>query len=341
MQQLRIALIGLGRFAQLHAHIWRQLPHVQITALCDRDEDRFAPFREWFPDATCYTDWQEMLASQPFDAVDILTPEHMHAEPAIAAMEVGAHVFVEKPIAHHADAAEAMIRTARQRGRMLMIGHVLRFDPRYIAMKQELQRGAYGSIRSIYAKRNNGTIYFPIYNRVNPVYILGIHDIDLMHWYMEDEVREVYTVRSSRDDGGPADMSWAMLTFRRGGIGILENNWLVPQGAPSETDIRMEITTGQGTLLMKDTTQGVSFSDASGTQSPALLNQYDVHGVIGGPLAYELRHFADCVLAGRPSTVLQPSDALRALRVAAAVEQSAKEGKPVSLSPISEERTAR
>ncbi|THF77315.1 Gfo/Idh/MocA family protein [Cohnella fermenti] len=332
MRELRLGIIGLGRFATLHARIWSQMPGVKVTALCDSDAARFPLFKELFPEAECYADWRQMLDSRTFDAVDVLTPEHLHDEPAIAALRAGAHVFAEKPIAHRPEAAARMIEAAENGGKVLMIGHVLRFDPRYAAVKTRLAESPYGRIRTIYAKRNNGSVFFPIYNRVNPVYILGIHDIDLMHWYMDDEVEEVYALRSAPGADGPPDVSWAMLTFRGGGIGILENNWLLPEGAPAPADVRMEISAERGAVTIIDPEPGVYYSNDRRTDVQGLLNDYVLHGKTGGALAAELSHFAECAMAGRPSEVLRPRDALRALQVAAAVERSAAEGRAVRLS---------
>lgn len=332
MKELKLAMIGLGRFAELHAGIWSRMPGVKVTAICDRDAARFPRFKAWFPDAECYTDWRELLDRQAFDAVDVLTPEHLHDEPTIAALRAGIHVFAEKPIAHRPEAAERMIEAAESGGKVLMIGHVLRFDPRYAAVKDRLAANPFGRIRTIYAKRNNGSVFFPIYNRVHPAYILGIHDIDLMHWYMDDEVEEVYALRSSAEPGGPPDASWAMLTFRKGGIGILENNWLLPGGAPAPADVRMEISAERGAVMIVDPEPGVYFSDDSRTDVHGFFNDHVLHGARGGSLAAELSHFVECARAGAPSEILKPRDALRALRVAACVERSAAEGRVVRIS---------
>ncbi|WNQ13263.1 Gfo/Idh/MocA family oxidoreductase [Paenibacillus aurantius] len=336
MTTISIGLIGLGRFAALHGRIWRQLPHVRVAAICDRDPQRFEAFKEWFPEANSYTDWQEMLSREKLDAVDVLTPEHLHAEPVLASLQAGAHVFVEKPLAHTPEEAMRLVHAAASYDRHLMVGHVLRFDARYAAVKSELEEGRYGPIRSIYAKRNNGKRFFPIYNRIHPVFILGIHDIDLMHWYMEDRVREVMAIgtNGTEDTGAPTDLSWAMLTFRHGGIGILENHWLLPDGAPSFADIRMEIAASHGSLVIQEPDYGVLRTDNAKTEGLSLHNGFDLHGQTRGPLAAELEHFIECVKTGTPSNLLRPLDALHAVQVAWAIQESAKLGKSVRLEPL-------
>lgn len=330
MSRIRVGMIGLGRFAAAHARIWSQLVDVEVVALCDPNPQAFEPLRQLFPDAACFADWGEMLREAKLDAVDVLTPEHLHAEPVMAALTAGLDVFVEKPLAASPDEAERLARTAEALGRVLMVGHVLRFDARYAEAKARVARGELGNVRSIYAKRNNARQYFGLYNRISPVFILGIHDIDLMRWLLDDEVEEVRAVRG-RSGHETEDLIWAMLRFRRGSIGILENNWLLPGGSPSFMDVRMEITGEQGMIVVRDPEGGISVTSERGMEQPSLLSGFETHGKVWGPLADELAHFAACVRAGSPSGLLRPYDAWQAVRVAEAVRESARCGAAVQL----------
>lgn len=343
MVPIRIGIIGLGRFAALHARIWRQMPNVEVVALCDRNPDQITTFKEWFPKAECYMDWQEMFEQQQLDAVDVLTPEHLHVEPVLAAFQSGVHVFVEKPLAHTPNDAKLLLQAAIKHDRLLVTGHVLRFDARYAAVKAELTEGRRGAIRSIYAKRNNGNKFFSIYNRINPIFILGIHDIDLMHWYMEDQVREVSAISSNGigSAGAPADLSWAILTFSKGGVGILENNWLLPDGAPSFADVRMEITFSEASIQIMEPESGVYYTGNTKTDIRSLHSGYELYGRMLGPLAAELEHFVDCIISGKQSEILRPLDALHAVQVAWAVQQSAELGRPFSMMSLENECSGR
>lgn len=333
MSTVRIGIIGLGRFALAHARIWAQLDHVEVVAICDRNPDTFSAFLALFPGVTCYTDWKEMIDLETLDAVDVLTPEHLHVDPVLYAMKAGAHVFVEKPLASTPEEAEKLLLASEEHGKILMTGHVLRFDARFAAAKERVKQGQTGKIRSIYAKRNNGKAFFSIYNRISPVFILGIHDIDMMHWIMEDEVVEVYARRTSSGHT-TEDMIWSMLTFRNGGVGILENNWLLPSGASAFMDVRMEITGDEGSIIVRDPENGLDWIGGASTESSSFLNGFEVHGKIGGPLAMELEHFIDCVRTGQHSTILRPADAWKAVQVASAICESAATGKPVRLLPL-------
>ncbi|GAA3409139.1 Gfo/Idh/MocA family protein [Paenibacillus hodogayensis] len=335
MTTIRLALVGLGRFAQAHARIWSQLHDVEIVALCDSNPNAFAPFLQWFPEARCYSDWKEMIDQEKPDALDVLTPEHLHAGPVLYALAAGVHVFVEKPLAATPEEAAVLADAALKRERVLMVGHVLRFDVRYAEAKARIARGELGAIRSVYAKRNNGKAFFPIYNRISPVFILGIHDIDMMHWLMEDDVVEVTAVRTGSGHE-TEDLIWSMLKFSRGGLGILENNWLLPSGAPSFMDVRTEITGDDGSMTIRDPERGLEVIGGTSAEYPSFLSGYEIHGKQGGPLSDELAHFIACVKSGRPSDILRPHDAWKAVRVASAIRESAVRGQTIRL----EERQA-
>src|SRR5690606_28976915 len=109
--------------------------------------------------------------------------EPMHAEQAMAALERGVAVFVEKPLAMTAAEAEEVARKAASAGVPLQVGFVLRFDVQHALLKAELASGALGEIVSIRTKRNCSRAWFPSFgDRAHPVQETSIHDIDLLLW---------------------------------------------------------------------------------------------------------------------------------------------------------------
>ncbi|MBD2848660.1 Gfo/Idh/MocA family oxidoreductase [Paenibacillus sp. IB182496] len=326
MSRIRLGLIGLGRFAEQHLACLRDLPMYEIAAVCDLDGERSAAVGRELG-CPAYTDWRELLAREPLDAVDVLLPEHLHADPVLAALEAGCHVFVEKPLAISSAEAERMIEAAQRAERLLFTGHVCRFDPRYIAVREGAASGAFGRLRTIYARRNNGKRYFDLYRRVNPVFILGIHDIDLMHWLSGSDVEEVYAL-APPGAGGGQDALMAMLKFRDGLTGVIENNWLLPDHAPADMDVRMEIVGDEATAQLREPDESLVLWNAHAARAPVPASGAPVYGRAAGPLYAELRHVGECIIAGRPSPILNPGDALRAVAVAEAIAASAVSGKP-------------
>jgi len=326
MNPIRLGIVGLGRFAKLHLECYRHMPQVRIAAVCDlQAETAEAVAREW----SCkgYSDWREMLAAEALDAAVVLTPEFAHVEPVTAALEAGCHVFVEKPLATASAEAARLVELAERRGRLLIVGHVCRFDPRYIRIKDGVDRGAFGKLRSIYARRNNGKEFFSVYRRANPVFILGIHDLDLMHWFTGSAVEEVYA-QAPPNAGGDRDLVYAMLRFADGTVGVIENNWLLPQAAPAFMDVRMEVVGDEATAHLTEPDASLVIWDRHRSTAPPFVSGAEAYGRPIGPLFEELRHFAACVAAGSPSPILRPRDALAAVAAAEAVVRSIESGNP-------------
>ncbi|MFS0821544.1 Gfo/Idh/MocA family protein [Bacillus sp. 1P02SD] len=327
MKNVRVGLIGLGRFSQLHIQCLLNISNIKLAAVADVRKEIVDKAKS---ELGChgYTDWKEMLEREELDVVHVLTPEGLHTEPVIFSLRAGCHVFVEKPLATNSNDAKEMMKVAQDYGKQLMVGHVCRFDSRYSLIKEELETGRIGKIRSLYARRNNPKKYFSIYRRSNPVFILGIHDIDLMRWYTDSHVTEVYA-QSTPSTTGDVDLIWAMLTFDNGSVGMIENNWLVPDRAPSFMDVRMEIVGEDGTVHIQDPDQTITFWDNEGLSTPPIFSWSNVHGVPVGALFEELKHFYQCIFTDRHSHILNPEDALSAVMIAEAIVQSIKEKKPI------------
>lgn len=321
---LQVGIIGLGRFSRFHLLALRQQPGVRLTAVADVNEERV---REVTAEWGCagYADWSRMLEEERLDAVVVLTPEHHHAEPVMKALERGAHVFVEKPLAVGSEAAENLVKAAEQAGKQLMVGHVCRFDARLIQIRKAVEEGRIGKLRSFYSRRNNPKKYFHIYARTNPIYILGIHDIDLMQWIVDAPVEEVYA-KQSFSASGQTDLVWSMLTFADGTIGVIENNWLIPDHAPAEIETVMEIVGDAGIIHHRDPDQSLQFWTDGAVATPASYSWNDTYGRPSGYLLEEMTHFYTCVQKNAPSSILKPRDALAAVRVAEAVIQSCETG---------------
>lgn len=107
MNRLRMGVIGLGWFGEIHAETIAGIPEIELAALCTRTPERLAEMGEKFGVRKLYRDYHDMLADPEIDAVSICTMWDQHREPAIAALQAGKHVFLEKPIASTVEDARA------------------------------------------------------------------------------------------------------------------------------------------------------------------------------------------------------------------------------------------
>ncbi|WP_291764888.1 Gfo/Idh/MocA family protein [Caldivirga sp. UBA161] len=184
-QVVKVGFVGCGGIVQgAHAPSLAQLPNVKLVACADVDKARVAEFLDKYK-LNFYTDYKEMLAKEVPDAVVIATPNALHAPVAIDALESGAHVLTEKPMAINVDEAVKMVEAARRRQRVLMVGHHMRFERSIQVGRKFITNGRLGKIyhiRALHLRRRGipSTVTFlqRKYSGGGPMWDIGVHTID-------------------------------------------------------------------------------------------------------------------------------------------------------------------
>lgn len=188
---LKIAIIGCGSIAGLHADSYRKLgDRVELTACCDIEEEKAKAFAERFGFAKYYTDEREMLAECELDAVSVCTWNAAHKECTMLALDAGVNVLCEKPMAMNTAEALEMKACAEKNGKLLMIGFVRRHGNDAATALDFIEKDYLGDIYYIKASylRRSG---FPgnwfgdkKYSGGGPLIDLGVHVIDLSRYLM-------------------------------------------------------------------------------------------------------------------------------------------------------------
>lgn len=136
---LKVGVMGCGEIAQIsHMPFLQELPYYEISAICDLSPSVVEQLGDKYHVPNRYIDFNEMVKQDDLDIV--LVTNKNHAAPAIAAMENGKHVFVEKPIAFNLRQADEMIRAANKNRVKLLVGYMKRYDPAYEMMKQLVEK---------------------------------------------------------------------------------------------------------------------------------------------------------------------------------------------------------
>lgn len=143
---VRVGLVGCGRIARTHARYVQSLPTANLVAVCDPVETAASAMAKEFGVAGSFGDLRTMIGEGDIEAVHVLTPPATHGEVAIAAMEAGAHVLVEKPLALNRAEADAMVAVARRTGRTLAVDHNRWFDPVIQRARDLLASGRLGEL---------------------------------------------------------------------------------------------------------------------------------------------------------------------------------------------------
>ncbi|MBI3864260.1 MAG: Gfo/Idh/MocA family oxidoreductase, partial [Planctomycetia bacterium] len=230
-------VIGLGFFGEKHAETAASLPQVDLRAVCTRRDARRRQIKKRVGARNDYRDYHDLLADSAIEAVSVVTHVDDHAAPTIAALEAGKHVLLEKPMARTVAECDAIIAAAKKANRILMVGHICRFNPRYAAVREAIAAGKLGRIVSMYARRNiPAERSAGILENIGPLLGDGIHDTDLMLWMTGDRIKSVYAQSLSVRGLKHPDLGWGMYRFRSGAIGVIENVWFLPAGTPFRID---------------------------------------------------------------------------------------------------------
>jgi predicted dehydrogenase len=327
-KRLRIGVIGVGIMGERHARVAAALPHTQLVAVVDVNPVRVAEISAAHG-VPGYTDYRDMLAKEELDAVAVATADQFHKAPTVDALRMGLAVFLEKPVASTLADAEAIQVAARETGGKVMVGHTLRYDSRYGAVAQAAKEGKIGDVIHIYARRNATTWSGRrIGGRASVTVFQGVHDFDVIRWITGAEVVRAYGVAASKalTDLGVADTVMATLELSNGGIAQVEQSWGVPYGVPSMLDARMEVVGTKGAAYIDMTPQCLSlFTDGKFTQPDTIYSGAGLH-ILKDMYAQFLAY-----VEGTGEAVATLEDGIAALKIALAVDESVKTGRPVDL----------
>jgi predicted dehydrogenase len=195
----RVACIGAGRIAQVHLRFARQNPRARIVAVCDTDRARAEQLASAHQVPAVFTDVDEMMRTAEPSIVHVVTPPSTHARLAIAAMEGGANVLVEKPMAMTVEECDRMIETARRHGRRICVDHNRLFDPVILRARAFVDSGRLGDIVSVEAHQgvnpvelggaSNGQKHWSVENAFAPLYNLAPHPLYLVRAFCGPVVR--------------------------------------------------------------------------------------------------------------------------------------------------------
>ncbi len=231
MDRLKIGLIGVyGRGKngwQLHAPEKGR----EIIAGADPAAAAQTAFAEKFPQAEIFDDYREMLKKTEINAVVIASPDFLHEEQAVAALEAGKAVFLEKPMAITIEGCDRILKTAYETGSKLFVGHNMRYFASVLKMKEVIDSGLIGEVQCGWCRHfinYGGDAYFRDWHseQKNSTGLLlqkGAHDIDIMHWLMSSYTSRVVGMgmlsvynrceRRSPDEPAPVHFPWMSSTY--------------------------------------------------------------------------------------------------------------------------------
>ncbi len=303
---IRVGVIGTGAMGQNHLRIYSEMEGVELAGISDIDQKRVEFMATQFK-TKAFTDYKKMFL-EGLDAVSVVVPTKLHKQVALDALDAGMQVLVEKPIADTIENAEMIIEAAKKARKVLMIGHIERFNPAVIRLKEIINSGILGKIVSISTKRVGP--YNPRIRDVGVILDLGVHDIDIISYLYGKKINSVYAIAGANIHSFE-DHASIILRMDHNFAGVVETNWLTPHKVRQLTTIGVK-----GVAYLDYINQTVQLHDNEWIRKAKVEHSE--------PLKKELKYFIDCAATGKKPNPCG-EDGKHALEVAMAAIRSYQE----------------
>jgi predicted dehydrogenase len=332
-KKIRVGVIGCGAIGQRrHLPEYAARDDVELIGVCDVKFARAKEAARKFAAPKAFKDYKDLLKLAP-DAVSVCTPNYLHASQSIDALKAGCHVLCEKPMAASVRQAKAMIAAAKKARRQIMIGHNQRLAPAHVRGKEIYQSGALGKCLGFSTSfahpgpeswSMDGADGFFFRKRqaiIGALGDLGVHKIDLVRWFLEDEVVMASAMTGTLDKPNCTvdDTAFAVFTMKSGAIGQMFAGWVLKAGEANSTTICCQ----KGVVkLFEDPRFSVVVLKSDGEKMFIEAGQMQSN-VAGGQFSSGvIDAFIDCLQAGRKVPIPGEEGARSLAAIMACVESS-------------------
>ncbi|MFQ6067546.1 MAG: Gfo/Idh/MocA family protein [bacterium] len=332
---IKVAVIGCGYWGPNLIRNFIQIRESKVKYCCDLDEEKLRRIKSLYPDSRVTQNYRKILNDPEVEAVAIATPVYTHFELAKEGLEVGKHVFVEKPLTHTSQEARELIRLARKKGKVLMVGHTFLYTAAVNKLKELIDSGELGDVLYISSQRRNLGLF---QDDINVVWDLGTHDISVILYLLngslgEKECRIVATGQShflSENE----DVAFITLNFSDNVVANLHLSWLDP------CKIRNMTIVGSRKMVVYDdieTLEKVRVYDKGVLvpDSHHSFGEFQLSYRYGDitiprlkqeePLKVELSHFLDCIREDK-KPLTDGENGYQVVRIIEKINESLKNG---------------
>jgi myo-inositol 2-dehydrogenase/D-chiro-inositol 1-dehydrogenase len=342
MQKVKVGLIGSGFIAEHHCNAYTQIPDVEVIAIASAlEEEAKKMSTKYRIKKGQFKDYKDLLKLD-LDAVSLCVPNFLHKDIAIAALEAGKHVIIEKPLARTPVEGQAILDAATRAGKTVFYCENNIYAPAFNKVKEIIDQGALGHIyigrgKEQHSGPHSQWFYKKESSGGGSLLDLGIHDVACLLWFLGDDVENVFCqIKTTQPDRGKfgqcevEDNAVGILYFKKGAMVTIEESWTAPGGY----DMRFELygTTGQLTVdpcrndqLVCYTSKGFGYAvekadTTTGWTFPVPGEDY-FFGYV-----QEMQHFVSCIIENKvPRT--GGDLAMKALKIVDAMYKSATTGR--------------
>jgi predicted dehydrogenase len=336
-----VGIVGYGYWGPNLARNFQEASGTRVVAISDLRPERLAQVQDRFPEARMSTDFRELLADPNVDAVVIATPVSTHYSLALAALQAGKHVLVEKPLASSSKQARELIDAAERLGRTLMVDHTFVYTGAVQKIKDLVDSGQLGRLYYYDSVRINLGLF---QHDISVMWDLAVHDLAIMDYVLDRVPRAAAAIGVAHIPGRPVNMGYLTCFFDDDLIAHLHVNWLAP------VKVRRTLISGDRQMIVYDDvepSEKIKVYDKGITVTNGLGNGLEpAHDLLVGyragdmmapqislteALRVEAQHFVECISTGR-RPLTDGRSGLRVIQVLEAAERSlADSGSPVEL----------
>lgn len=326
---INVGVIGYGYWGPNLVRSFAEVPGSQVIAVSDFNVERLAKVQSRYPAVRVTTDSRDLFADPKIDAIAIATPISTHFDLALAALQSGKHVLVEKPMTVSSQQAIKLIEEAERRNLILMVDHTFVYTGAVRKMQELVATKAIGDIYYYDSVRVNLGLF---QHDVNVVWDLAVHDLSIMDYVLQAKPCAVSATGMSHVPGEPENIAYLTLFFDNNLIAHIHVNWLAP------VKVRRTLLGGSQKMVCYDDlepSEKIKVYDKGITVNGNSENVYQMlvgyrTGDMWAPkldmaeaLQTEALHFIRCIQQGeRPIT--DGEAGLRVVRILEAATQSMK-----------------
>ena len=222
---LRVGVIGYGYWGPNLVRNFQESDGSHVTIVSDLDETRLKLVKARYPSVATTIEHRELLTSGSIDAVVIATPVHTHFNLALAALEAGKHVLLEKPLTQTSEQAKALIAEAKRRGLVLMVDHTFIYTGAVRKLREMVSSGQLGNIYYYDSRRVNLGLFQP---DVSVIWDLAVHDLAIMAYIFPQQPLAVSAAGIGHVPGKPANVAFLSVYYETQMIAHINVSWLSP-----------------------------------------------------------------------------------------------------------------
>ncbi|MEM1589036.1 MAG: Gfo/Idh/MocA family oxidoreductase [Candidatus Bathyarchaeia archaeon] len=353
---IRVAVIGVSGWGQYHLLAIQELEKRKIcklVAIATRTKENAAKFSKIY-NVPAYTDYLQLFSKEELDAVTIATPDHLHRDIVLSALDNKLHVFVEKPLDLTIEGCKKIAQKADEAGVILHVDFHKRYDPYVKSLRELIKNDAFGNIEYVYAYMED-RIDIPQKMHwaasTDPYWFLGVHKIDALRWMLDQEVVEVFAKAHKKvlvSHGIDTFDSISFLAeFTRGTVGFVNVGWILPSCFEAPVNQGFRIVGTQGLAEVDTQDRGFKIWNEGRMQT---LNLFTLHKVTEGGDEVPRGYYIDSVFDFIYNVYLVKTgakaveelkdkypnerDGLYATQVGVAVHQSILTGRPIKISEV-------